>query len=344
MKTEILYTEHLDAAKQEIVQVQGKISQEFTEHLFSVQLPESFDTKELRFSTIDVPENIEEKSRLAYNAWQSYKDKKSQKDLAPDHREGLSWDTEGFESPKCMTPLIFPDTESGGVHLSSNTPTSRHMTETVAVGLVIVSGGGNFKFTNTEEQLVVSEVQEALQFLSSEEPRAKLSFIYDIHSIDIAAAPGSTANYESAEGPWRNEALSKMGFSASRQGSIDYVNSLRSSKGTKWAYVAYFTKYELKHFAYAIDEKLVMNFFNDGWGTKFLNRVFAHETCHIFGAADEYGSCSCDSVHGHLSISNGNCRRCAPGGGVVCLMDSNELTLCDWSRKQIGWDVSLFPV
>ena len=133
-----------------------------------------------------------------------------------------------------------------------------------------------------------------------------------------------------------------MGYRKGPQGSVDYVNDLKTQKGTDWAYVAYFTKYPLHHFAYAVYERLVMSYENDGWGTDHINKVFAHETCHIFGAADEYGNCDCDSVHGYLAVPNRNCRRCAPDG-VSCLMDRNELTLCEWSRKQIGWDEQLFP-
>jgi hypothetical protein len=128
-----------------------------------------------------------------------------------------------------------------------------------------------------------------------------------------------------------------MGFTADRSGSVQYVQNLRNSRRTDWAYVGYFTKYPLHHFAYAVDEKVCMNYSNDGWGSDQINRVFAHESCHIFGAADEYGDCSCGGSYGHLGVPNNNCVKCT-GGHVSCLMEANVLELCQWSRGQIGWD------
>ena len=124
-----------------------------------------------------------------------------------------------------------------------------------------------------------------------------MTFVYDWREPTVSAIPGPdtsiSGDYEQYEAPWRNAALATMGYAASRQGSVDYVNALKTSKATNWAYVAYFTKYPLNHFAYAAQERLVMAYANDNWGPDCINQVFAHETCHIFGAADEYGSCGC---------------------------------------------------
>lgn len=109
-----------------------------------------------------------------------------------------------------------------------------------------------------------------------------------------------------------------------------------------WAYVAYFTKYPLHHFAYAVSEKLCMEYANDNWGVDSINQVFAHETCHLFGAADEYGNCICGGSNGFLGIPNNNCVNCA-GTHERCLMERNEFVMCQWTRGQIGWRDSLFP-
>src|SRR6185436_19686106 len=112
----------------------------------------------------------------------------------------------------------------------------------VAVGVVIVSGPGTLAFTAAEQQQVLSEVQIGLNFLANAEPRANLTFVYDVRLITVPDAAGDTGTYEAAEAPWRDAALQNMGFTANRAGSIKYVQDLRSGKGTNWAYVAYFTK------------------------------------------------------------------------------------------------------
>jgi hypothetical protein len=146
------------------------------------------------------------------------------------------------------------------------------------------------------------------------------------------------SGYDVYEVPWRDAALQQMGFADTTK----YVKSIQAAKGTKWAYAAYFTKYPLNHFAYAINDKLVMHYDNDGWGTDSINTVFAHETCHIFGADDEYAAskCVCGSLHGQLQFPNNNCVNC-PGAHIPCLMDANVLSLCVWSRGQIGWNYGL---
>lgn len=342
MKTYILYTRNKDLARKEINATGGKVCQEFTEDLLIAQLPDGFDPDILMAASTEVPARLDPVSRLAFDAWASLDEKARRKTIAPDYRERLSWDTEGFGTPQSLIPLVIPDAQKPQVSQSPTTPTSRYMIGSISIGLVIVSGENDLAFTRDEVQKVISEAQEGLQFLATAEPRAKIVFHYDIRIANVNIGRGSAANYESAEAPWRNAALGSMGFSPNRQGSIDYVNRLRQDKGTDWAYVAYFTKYPLHHFAYATDERVVMNYYNDGWGTDFISNVFAHETCHIFGAADEYGKCNCNSIHGYLSVSNRNCRICAPQF-VPCLMERNDLMLCEWSRRQIGWDESLFP-
>ena len=57
---------------------------------------------------------------------------------------------------------------------------------------------------------------------------------------------------------------------------------------------ALFTKYPTAHFAYALKPKLVMQYSNDGWGPDNIDRVFTHESGHIFGCPDEYASSGCN--------------------------------------------------
>ena len=210
----------------------------------------------------------------------------------------------------------------------------------VNAGDVIYNRGiSGFNLTAAQRSTIMAEVMEGLAFLASAEPDANITFNYDWREIDVEVGAGTGSNYESRESPWRDAALKKMGFAGSRQGSIDYVNALRAARQTDWAYVAYFTRYPLHHFGYASGERLVMHVDNDGWGPNAINQVFAHETCHIFGAADEYkaSECSC-SGSGHSDTPNLNCFFCTTTQ-APCLMNANTLTLCPWSRGQLGWSL-----
>lgn len=341
----LLFTTDIDSAWREIDAVGGRILQQFTDNVLVADLPDDIDPRDLEFVSPEQPSGLDPVSQMSADAWAGLQDKRAT--AAPSDSEGVSWDSGDRlppDRPEDLDPSAAPRAAADfEPQPSTGTPTSLYMTGSVSVGVIIVSGtASGLGFSAAEQLAVIQEVQEGLTFLVNAEPRANLSFVYDIRHLTVSAAPGSTSGYESAEGPWRNAATQDMGFAASRQGSIDYVNDLRTRRGTSWAYVAYFTKYPLHHFAYAVSEKTVMHYDNDGWGTNQINRVFAHETCHIFGAADEYGSCSCGGSHGFLGVPNNNCRNCA-GTQSACLMDGNVLEMCQWSRGQIGWDDSLFP-
>jgi len=201
------------------------------------------------------------------------------------------------------------------------------------------NSSSGLNFSTAEIQKIVAEVQEGLNFLASAEQLANVTFYYDWRTVNVNVTPGPVASisdpYETMEAPWRNAALIAMGFAGSVAGSVAYVNSIKASLHTDWAYVGYFTKYPLQHFAYQTGERLVMQYANDGWGPDLINQVFAHESCHVFGAADEYGSCGC-GVSGFYSIPNSNCVNCTTSQ-TACLMDANTLSLCTFSRGQIGW-------
>jgi hypothetical protein len=107
---------------------------------------------------------------------------------------------------------------------------------------------------------------------------------------------------------------------------------------TRWGYCAFFTKYPVQHFAYARKPWIVMRHDNDGWGVENIDRVFAHETGHIFGCPDEYeaSKCSCEQRFGFLRAPNGNCKTCATAF-APCIMEQNEWAMCDFTRVHLGW-------
>jgi hypothetical protein len=208
------------------------------------------------------------------------------------------------------------------------------------LGIIIVEGTApGLAFTEQERVKVVAEVQNGLGWLASQNP-AGVTFLYDIHNVVLSVAPGpSTLTLAQKETLWRDPAMSSLGFGSGMAGVTTYVLHLRASLGTQSAYCAFFTKYPVGHFAYASlgGPRLVMHYENDNWGPDNIDRVFAHESGHIFGAPDEYTSsgCNCSGSFGIFGVRNGNCANCAPGGGVDCLMKQNS-GRCVRSRPRIS--------
>ncbi|MDB5779113.1 MAG: hypothetical protein JWP77_965 [Polaromonas sp.] len=352
-KNILRFTQDMAAAEHEVTQLGGRITQQFSPTVFVAEVPDATDEAAMTASTGQPAQALDEASQLAVDAWNSgVQARGARAGQARSATEGLTWDTPGYQPPRELDTLEAGTRAAGAPEApaeSTGTPTSRYMIGSVAVGVVLVSRNTGAEVLSAAERTkIIQEVQEGLGWLAGVEPRARVSFVYDIRNITVTSAPGPYAGvadaYERYERDWRDAALASMGYAAGRAGYQKYASDLRASRHTDWAYVAFFTKYPLNHFAYAIVEKVVMNYANDGWGPDNLNRVFAHESCHIFGAADEYGSCACGATSGHLAVPNSNCVNCfPPGTQLSCLMNANTLDMCTFSRQQIGWDERLFP-
>jgi hypothetical protein len=88
----------------------------------------------------------------------------------------------------------------------------------------------------------------------------------------------------------------------------------------------------------------VLQYSNDGWGPDNIDRVFVHETGHIFNAPDEYADshCDCGGSWGYFHLPNLNCENCAPGGSVSCIMSHNDWQMCACTPRRIGapqWNI-----
>jgi hypothetical protein len=256
-------------------------------------------------------------------------------------RAGEAWDGHG-----CTTVVPTPESASlrAALEAGAAAPTSAYLEGTVAVGIVIVQGPTPaLQFTDTELTKVIAEVQNGLGFFATQNPSAGISFTYDIQNVGLSLPADPSA--PDLEAYWRNPAMAAIGFSANWDGVSEYVEDLRARFGTRWTYCAYFTKYPLGWFAYAAigGPRLVMDYNNDGWGPDNIDRVFAHETGHIFGAPDEYASsgCNCGGSWGRFGLVNGNCENCAASGGVSCLMKGNAFDLCVYTPGHLGWGPQL---
>jgi len=265
---------------------------------------------------------------------------------------GMSWGVEGVEkgpSPihmenSAMEKEATDVSASVSPELAAAGPLSARITGRIAVGLVLVSGTTKkLELSNAEQTKVVAEVQHGLSFLADKAPLRDVTFVHSIeHRTVTAPETTSGTTFEAFEAPWRDEALKHMGYPPGLAGCRAYAEALRGSLGTNWAYVAFVTKYRLAHFAYASlgGPRMVMHYNNDGWGIDNFDRVFAHETGHIFNAPDEYkkSGCNCGGSWGFFGQPNSNCELCATGGGVDCIMRANTWAMCDVTPYHFGYN------
>jgi hypothetical protein len=303
----------------------------------------------------DTPRGLTASEAAGLAAWNLRTSRRYAAAKAKRPRDGERWD--GTDD----TPLQPPDGPDM-THVGELGParavglvgddTSLYLIGNVAVGVILVEGPtADLQFSDAERTKVVAEVQEGLTWLGAREPKAGVSFAYDIRVVRVDRPPDpSLSGYEPLESHWRDPAMAKLGFAPNFGGVRDYVKGIRSGLGTKWAYVAFFTKYPVHHFAYASKPRLVMHYANDGWGPDNIDRVFTHETGHIFGCPDEYtaSNCSCDTKAGFLREVNGNCQRCATPF-TECLMAANTWAMCSFTPVHLGWrdsdgDGSMDPV
>jgi hypothetical protein len=151
-----------------------------------------------------------------------------------------------------------------------------------------------------------------------------------------ASMVNTDAEYERREKLWRDPALNALGLPTGVPGIAAYVSKLMS--GATWpaapelpdtAYVVFVTKYMANWCAYAdarsrMKVTIVYQWLADrtptlrdgtggfrntgamGWGEENFDRVFAHESAHIFGAPDEFARSKCcmADMAGHLQAQN----------------------------------------
>lgn len=216
--------------------------------------------------------------------------------------------------------------------------TSDRLIGEVAVGIVIVSGPTpELQFSEAEVVEIVAEVQNGLGWLGSRSYGGGVTWYYDLQQVSIAAQPNPSA--ADLEAVWRDPAMKALGYSGDFQGVRTYVSEIRKRLQTRWTFCGLFTKYPASHHASAPAPAIVMQAPYDGWGPTNIDRIFAHETGHVFGAPDEYrqSGCDCGGSHGFFGRPNLNCKNCAPGGSVECVMSANSWAMCSSTPWHLGF-------
>jgi hypothetical protein len=297
----------------------------------------------------DIPEavlaSLSETERLGVQALQLRASPGFVSAKANRQREGEVWNMPGCSgAPVAPPPRLLPGV-AGAPSVGAGAPgTSDYLMGSVALGVVIVNGPtAATQFSAAEQTKVVAEVQAGAAWHAGFNPWAGVSFSYDIRVVSIATEP--TAPATDNESRFRDPSVGALGFQANWNGVYDYINWLRGNKHTNWTYCVFFIKgYTLDHFAYASigGPRIVIDYANDGWGPDNIDRVFAHESGHIFGCADEYASsgCDCNGGWGRFGEPNSNCENCAGAAGVGCLMRANEWKMCGPTKRHLGWGLT----
>ncbi len=244
--------------------------------------------------------------------------------------------------------------------------TNPYMIGNVAVGIVIVDGpaGTDAAFTLAERITIATEVSQGFDIHYHLAPRgAHLIFMANIQTVQLTLAPTTVPaptfpadqatrqrEMRDIEAVWRDPALAALGVRAGMDGVRDYAQSLKSRSWSvgltpNWAYVVFFTKYNAGWLAYTSSQvRITMQYrmlteaggWGGAWGAANIDRVFAHETGHIFGAPDEYTPCSGGGTWGFLQVANGNCED-SNSSSVDCIMKKNTVAICPWTVGHFGW-------
>ena len=228
----------------------------------------------------------------------------------------------------------------------ANSPYRNTLTGKIAFGSIIVSGPGNLTISDNEKGHIYSEVMAGLDFWSNAAPQtANLNFVHYTGFVSISAVDNtvcSTLDYAACHDSFADPALQGLGFSTGQAGKDAVAQYIKERSRSDGAYIGFFSKYKQSHFAYAYTGggPLYMQYSNDGWGPDQIDRVFAHETGHVFNAPDEYteGKCNCDRNYGEGTCSekNRNCIDCT-SSQTSCIMNSNEYNICSYTKKHLGW-------
>jgi hypothetical protein len=184
----------------------------------------------------------------------------------------------------CYRPDHAPPDPPGGMNVKA--PPAAGLNDrlrgSLALGLVVVSGPGDLAFSPDQVAMVMAGVQSGLSWLGSQFQLTPVTFTIDTYvaPINIPVNP----NAPDLEALWRDPAMVTLGYPGGLGSVTGFAQALKIKNFTDSAYVSFFTRYPLFHFAYAnpMVPETVMQYENDGWGPQNIDATFAHETGHIF--------------------------------------------------------------
>ena len=332
MEEMLLHTDNFEAAEAEIESIGGKVTMFLGDELMVANIPTSYVSKKESFASSSA-HIAQSASSEALSFVQAYWT--AREDKTKPQPEIVRWSEK-------TAPIVLPRESA----YPENSPYRSTLTGKIAVLAIIISGPGSLAISESEKNKVISEMQAGLRFWTDQAQAARVNLQFYLHYYypHITAADSnycSKNNYAACHDVFVNPALTTLGFGTGQAGKDAAAQYIKDYTRADGAYIGFFSKYRQSHFAYAYFHggPLYMQYSNDGWGTDQIDRVFAHETGHVFNAPDEYtNDCSCYNYYGKgmCSARNENCQRCT-SHQVSCIMDSNDLSLCEYTKKHLGW-------
>ena len=330
MEDMLLQTDNFETAEAEIESIGGRVTMFLGDDLLVAKVPTSFISKRQSFNSASahIAQSASTETMMFVQAYWT-----AREEMTKPPPEILHW----YEK---TAPIALPQESSFSNPASS--PYRSTMTGHIAFVPVIVSGPGSLTINPIEGATVLVGIVSGTLFWTDSAPAsANLKFSIDPHFVDITAADSSfCASFPSCHDVFANPALQQLGHGTGQAGRDSLAETTRDARGADGAYIAFFSKYRQSHFAYAYfgGGPIYMQYSNDGWGPAQIGRVFAHETGHVFNAPDEYTNCDCNRDYGRgtCTENNRNCETCT-SRQTSCIMDSNDFSLCEYTKKHLGW-------
>lgn len=224
----------------------------------------------------------------------------------------------------------------------------------------------------------LTEIEDGLQFWLDRSGRpSELSFVredWGTRATSCEAITRRVSGPSSDEGKWVADVLNSLdvvatptdyvgaasAFAQSRRAALDVdwsftvlvVDSLNDADGC-FADADCFGGCKVLHrclsaYSHLNGPYLVMTWDNGDWGADSMNGVMAHETGHIFGAADEYATqpgepgCSTADTYGYLNVPNASCNNGGITDDISIMAGFDEVThpnvdVSESARHAIGW-------
>jgi hypothetical protein len=267
------------------------------------------------------------------------------KDYAPGPDE-----TAYFMAGRILVELIFVES----TQIPGNCPPNEDHTET---------------WDDSRKQLVREEVAAGLSFWPARADRPHpLTFVVEDRTLPTSCEPINrpvVTDYWGDRDLWIADVLTAMGCPADPFNFVEVERSclheLRVEQGFDWAFFIFVVDsdndedgaffYEPPQFPISgiADYHLhfVMTYDNTTWTIAGMDQVTAHETGHVFGAPDEYGSSGCrDSLHGYLQVANWSCNvdcgppeapaeHCSDSSIMAEIVPGTDVSIS--ARGAIGW-------